>query len=115
MGLLLGFFLSAIGFAAALLLTGDLLSACVVSITLVLVVLCGTFLGSVLPLVFQRLGLDPALMSNPFVAGLIDILGIVIYMKVALALMTSTGIHVPPPGPVETSWIVPLANWATGA
>ena len=39
------------------------------------------------PLLFKRLGLDPALMSNPFVAGLIDIVGIVIYLNVAIQLL----------------------------
>ena len=56
----------------------------VVPITLVLVVLCGTIVGSVLPLVFQRLGQDPALMSNPFVAGIVDIVGIIVYVNVAI-------------------------------
>jgi len=56
-------------------------------ITLVLVVVSGTLIGSVLPLLFRRLGLDPALMSNPFVAGIIDVLGIVIYMGVVFALL----------------------------
>jgi magnesium transporter len=40
-----------------------------------------------LPLLFQKLGLDPALMSNPFVTGIIDIAGIVIYMTVATAMI----------------------------
>ena len=35
----------------------------------------------------QVMGLDPALMSNPFVAGIIDILGIVIYMNVGLLII----------------------------
>ena len=39
--------------------------------------------GALLPLLFKRLGLDPAMMSNPFVAVIVDILGIVIYMNVA--------------------------------
>jgi magnesium transporter len=47
------------------------------------VVICGTLSGSTLPLIFKRIGWDPALMSNPFVAGIIDILGIVIYMTMA--------------------------------
>jgi magnesium transporter len=59
----------------------------VVPVTLVLVVLCGTLVGSVLPLLFQRLGQDPALMSNPFVAGIIDIVGIVLYVNVAMLLL----------------------------
>jgi magnesium transporter len=54
----------------------------------VLIVTCGALTGAMLPLMFKRLGLDPAMMSNPFVAGLIDILGILIYMNVALWFLT---------------------------
>lgn len=92
MGLLLGSFLAVIGFAAALaLLWPNVTEALVLPITLLLVVICGTLCGSILPLMFKRLGLDPAMMSNPFVAGIIDILGIVIYMNVALALLGMAG------------------------
>jgi magnesium transporter len=97
MGLLLGGFLGLIGFFAALWLVpmddpslfsaGRLVAALTIPATLILVVVCGTLCGSLLPLLFQRLGLDPALMSNPFVAGIIDILGIVIYMNVAAGLL----------------------------
>ena len=62
----------------------------VVPLTLVLVVTCGAVSGSLLPLFFKRLGLDPALMSNPFVAAISDILAIVIYMTVALSLLSAT-------------------------
>jgi magnesium transporter len=61
----------------------------VVPLTLLLVVLCGTLVGSMLPLIFRRLGHDPALMSNPFVAGIIDILGIVVYFNVAMLMLGS--------------------------
>ena len=84
MGLLLGSFLGAIGFLAALMILGSVSHAAVIPLTLILVVLCGTLTGGLLPLLFRRLGLDPALMSSPFVAGIVDILGIVIYMNVAL-------------------------------
>jgi magnesium transporter len=88
MGLLLGGFLGVIGYFSTVLLTGvDWVHALVVPLTLLLVVVCGTLSGSLLPLGFRRMGLDPALMSNPFVAGLIDVLGIVIYMQVAIALL----------------------------
>jgi len=62
----------------------------VVPLTLVLVVTCGAVSGSLLPLFFKRLGLDPALMSNPFVAAISDILAIVIYMTVALSLLAAS-------------------------
>ena len=62
-------------------------SALVVALTLFLLVPCGTLYGSVLPLLFRRLGLDPALMSNPLVGGTIDVIGIVIYVNVAVWLL----------------------------
>ena len=61
--------------------------ALILPITLLLVVVSGTLTGSILPLVFKRLGLDPAIMSNPFVAGIIDILGIVIYLNIAFLFL----------------------------
>ena len=63
----------------------------VIPITLLLVVICGTLLGGALPLLFQKMGLDPALMSNPFVAGIIDIAGIIIYMNVAILMISQLG------------------------
>jgi len=94
MGILLGGFLGMAGYFCALPVSPPprLLTATVIPITLLLVVLCGAFLGSVLPLLFRRLGLDPAMMSNPFVAGLIDVLGIVIYMQVAITLLSVIGV-----------------------
>ena len=90
MGLLLGGFLALMGYLAAWLsgLAPDATAASVIPITLLLIVLAGTLLGAMLPLLFARIGLDPALMSNPFVAGIIDILGIVVYMTVAIAVLS---------------------------
>ena len=95
MGLLLGSMLAALGFIVAWFQTLNEPEAqskfwwpLVVPLTLVLVVTCGTVSGSILPLIFKRLGLDPALMSNPFVAAISDILAIVIYMTVSLTLLS---------------------------
>lgn len=85
MGLILGGTLAACGCLAAYVIQSDAIY--VMPITLVSVVLCGAIVGSILPLVFEKIGLDPALMSNPFVAGIIDIVGIVIYMEVAMLLL----------------------------
>jgi magnesium transporter len=96
-GLMLGVLLAALGYVVAWIQTwGEseahehLLWPLVVPITLVLVVTCGAVSGSLLPLVFKRLGFDPALMSNPFVAGISDILAIVIYMWVAMSLLSAS-------------------------
>ena len=91
-GLMLGGLLGTIGFGAALLLgTDNPIHALTVPITVMLVVVSGTLLGAILPLLFQRLGLDPAMMSTPFIAGIIDVLGIVIYMTVAIILLAEGG------------------------
>jgi magnesium transporter len=87
-GLILGGFLATIGFVAAALMANSVYDAIVIPITLVLVVLCGTFSGAVLPLLFRRLGLDPALMSSPFVAGIIDLVGIIVYINVAILVLS---------------------------
>jgi magnesium transporter len=86
-GAALGLVLGTIGYLAAWFVTGAAAAALVLPVTLMLVVICGTLVGSILPLVFSRAGLDPALMSIPFVTVIIDILGIVIYMNVALLML----------------------------
>jgi magnesium transporter len=45
--------------------------------------LWGTLVGSMLPLGFRALGLDPAFASSPFVATFVDVTGIVIYFNIA--------------------------------
>ena len=89
MGVLLGGFLGAIGYLCAMPWAPPpaYLTAAVIPLTLVLIVICGTLLGSLLPLLFRRLGWDPALMSNPFVAGMMDLLCAVVYMRVAITIL----------------------------
>ena len=88
MGLLLGGIMGSMGFACALLLAPTMTQALIIPITILCVVLCGTCMGSILPLIFKRMGLDPAMMSNQFVAGLSDLLGILIYVNVALLFLS---------------------------
>ncbi|MFM8263479.1 MAG: magnesium transporter [Pirellula sp.] len=87
MGLLLGGIMGSIGYLCALVLAPTYTQALIIPITILCVVLCGTCMGSVLPLMFKRMGLDPAMMSNQFVAGLSDLLGILIYVNVALLFL----------------------------
>jgi magnesium transporter len=88
MGLLLGGIMGSIGYLCALFLAPTYTQALIIPITILCVVLCGTCMGSVLPLMFKRMGLDPAMMSNQFVAGLSDLLGILIYVNVALLFLS---------------------------
>jgi magnesium transporter len=57
---------------------------------LVGVVLWGSVVGSMLPFVLRKLGLDPAVVSAPFVATLVDVTGLVIYFSVAFLILHGT-------------------------
>ena len=90
-GSALGFGLSLMGFTAAMTWFGfELRVSLVIAITVFLVVLIGTVCGATLPLWFKKLGMDPALMSNPLIAALVDVVGVVIYYTVARAMLGAT-------------------------
>jgi magnesium transporter len=61
-----------------------------VALTLVSIVLWGTLVGSLLPILLRRLGFDPATSSAPFVATLVDVTGLVIYFSIALVVLRGT-------------------------
>ncbi len=61
-----------------------------VSLSLVVIVLWGSIIGSMLPFGLKRLGLDPATSSAPFVATFVDVTGLVIYFSVSLFVLRGT-------------------------
>jgi magnesium transporter len=67
-----------------------LLVALTVAFALIGVVLWGTLVGSLLPLLLRRLGFDPAVSSAPFVATIVDVTGLVIYFSVGLVVLQGT-------------------------
>jgi magnesium transporter len=90
MGVALGVTLGAIGFVRAALTPQSVLGnadrwalAIVISMSVASICLWGTLVGSMLPLVFKRIGFDPGYASSPFVATFVDVTGIVIYFSIA--------------------------------
>jgi len=63
--------------------------ALTVALAVVGVVLWGNLTGSLLPLMFQAIGVDPAVTSAPFVATLVDVTGIIIYFTIASLVLGS--------------------------
>jgi len=55
--------------------------------SILLAIVAAGIIGAALPVVFQRLHVDPAIATGPFVTTLVDLLGIVIYFTVAGALL----------------------------
>lgn len=85
-GLLLGLALSLL-LAGKVYWDGHPLLLPVVGLALVLIVFFANLVGAMLPFLLRRLGVDPALVSNPLVATLSDITGLLIYLSVARLLL----------------------------
>jgi len=86
MGLCLGLILGSMAFVRGYISHGEvdaLHLGVAVGLSTLCVVSLGATLGSVLPLAVRRLGLDPAVSSNPLIASLSDVLGLTIYFAVA--------------------------------
>jgi magnesium transporter len=85
---MLGACLMLLAFLAAVSMLPSVDQALVVAATVFLMVLMGTTCGAMLPILFQHMGMDPALMSNPLIAALVDVLGVVIYFNAAIFIMS---------------------------
>ncbi len=59
-----------------------------IGLSLIGVVLWGTLVGSMLPLLLKKFGADPAASSTPFVATLVDVTGLIIYFSMAFAILS---------------------------
>ena len=86
-GILLGLILGTVATVWAYLLQGNLAVAMSVGISLVAIALLASVAGSALPFVFRSLGLDPALMSAPFITTAVDVLGVLIYFSIAKTIL----------------------------
>jgi magnesium transporter len=61
-----------------------------VACSLIGVVLWGSLVGAMLPILMRRLRFDPAVCSAPFVATLVDVTGIIIYFNAAWLILRGT-------------------------
>ena len=96
MGLALGLTLGAIGFVRAYFTPDSVRGgvdrfglAQVICLAVMCICLWGTIVGSMLPLGFKRLGVDPGIASSPFVATFVDVTGIIIYFTIASSILLS--------------------------
>ena len=61
--------------------------AAVVSATLVLTVICAKAVGCTLPMVAEKIGIDPAVMAAPFITTVVDALSLLIYFAIATRVL----------------------------
>jgi len=61
----------------------------VVGLAMVLLVLVSNFIGVVLPFALTKVGLDPAVVSNPLITSVADVAGLIIYFSIAARFLGS--------------------------
>lgn len=93
--LLVGTSLSILCFGKIMLIDGLLfgtagvtvISALVISLSMLVTIIISKLVGCMLPLIAKKCHLDPAVVANPFITTIIDILSLLIYCNLAIALL----------------------------
>ena len=86
-GGLLGILLGVVVIGMVFVFLGQIEIGLTVGISLLCITIIAATAGAGLPFLFHSFGLDPALMSSPFITTIVDILGIWIYLSTAKLLL----------------------------
>lgn len=90
-----GLTLAAVNFLKMLLLDGMLLHndsvtvavAATVSVSIVFIVMFAKVVGSMLPIIAEKVGVDPAVMANPLISTVTDAVSLLIYINIAKLIL----------------------------
>lgn len=85
-GVTLGLVLGTLGFIGTALFWEPRIGL-VIGTTLVVVCTLAASVGSVMPLIASKIGVDPAVFSNPFISTVVDALGLIVYFLIAKAIL----------------------------
>ena len=86
-GMLLGLLIAPIALLQALFWQVPLPLAITVSVTMFAICLWSTTVGSLIPILAQRFGVDPAVLSAPLITTLVDATGLIIYFTIAKLIL----------------------------
>jgi len=86
-GAAIGVLIAVVAFARALLWGSSIELAVTVSISVLVICAWSTTIGSLIPLVAHRMRIDPAVLSAPLIATLVDATGLVIYFSIAKVIL----------------------------
>ncbi len=87
-GLFLGALLGSLGFVFVWLLLGHSKTfGAVIALAIVGICLWANGVGALVPLLAQRFGIDPAVVSAPLISTLVDATGLVIFYSVAIVIL----------------------------
>ena len=85
-GLTVGAILGTLGFVGAAIFWDPSIGL-VIGATLVAICTLAASVGSVMPLIASKIGVDPAVFSNPFISTVVDALGLIVYFLIAKAIL----------------------------
>ena len=85
-GLTMGFLLGTLGFIGASLFFDPGIGL-VIGATLVVICTLAASVGSIMPLIASKIGVDPAVFSNPFISTVVDALGLIVYFLIAKTIL----------------------------
>ena len=86
--ILCGLTMAAVNFVKLLVLDRLTLAvSAVISITLVCTIILAKLIGSICPMLAEKLGLDPALMASPLITTIVDVTSLTIYLELAKLIL----------------------------
>lgn len=86
-GMLLGLLVAPIALLQALFWRAPVQLAITVAVTMFAICVWSTTVGSLIPILAQRFGVDPAVLSAPLITTLVDATGLVIYFTIAKLIL----------------------------
>ena len=86
-----GFVLGGVLLLVVVLWQRDLRLGLLLCLSLTTIIVWGTLMGAIVPLLLKRINIDPALATGPFITTSNDILGLLIYLGIASAFLDWLG------------------------
>lgn len=86
-GMIVGLLVAPIAFGQALLWSVPVALAVTVAVTMLAICLWSTTVGALVPIIAERFGVDPAVLSAPLITTLVDATGLVIYFSIAKVIL----------------------------
>jgi magnesium transporter len=86
-GVIMGILIGGVAFGRALLWGTTMPLAFTVAITVLAICTWSTTVGALIPLMAERFGVDPAVLSAPLITTLVDATGLVIYFTIAKLIL----------------------------
>jgi magnesium transporter len=81
--LMVGVILAVLTALRAVVMHSDVALAATVAIAMLATVTVAKIAGAMLPMLFKKLGFDPAIMSGPFITTIVDIFALILYFELA--------------------------------